>query len=186
MTIDPAIFFFFLLLFLFLLASRSFSVTEHFHFHVSRVSLSLALEQKRLRFHLPASVRLTAFFCPSLPTLFRSIQRRDTAYRKQEREREKERKKDRKKTDRNINNRKKVEGGEHSSLSFQSVGRNSAWPTPRRGSIFVPWKTGCFKIPTDVLPANEHRRVFVAILRRLVNFCRKNEKREGGGKNLVE
>lgn len=50
-----------------------------------------------------------------------------------------------------------------------------------RGSILrLPWKTGCFKIPADVLPANEHRRVFVAIhgRRLLAELLPKNELRK--------
>lgn len=49
-----------------------------------------------------------------------------------------------------------------------------------RGSILqFPSKTGCFKIPADVvLPANEYHRVFVAILRPLSNFYRRTNERK--------
>lgn len=49
-----------------------------------------------------------------------------------------------------------------------------------RGSILqFPSKTGCFKIPADVvLPANEYHRVFVAILRPLPNFYRRTNERK--------
>lgn len=88
MTIDPAIFFFYI-------SSRSFSVTQHFHFHVlySASHCHWHCGTKAVTVPSTGQCSVNGLFLPFLSTLFRSIQQRHAAYRKQGRKRERERKK---------------------------------------------------------------------------------------------
>ena len=162
----------------FLRAISKLSVTGTFpRSLVSRVSLSVAIEQKRTPFHLLTSVRLTAFFrSPFL--LFSSLSLFHPIHRDIRKIKRLENKKKKKKKWTRI-----AEGSRFSfSLSSKQHRGSSTLRSldqTRESILQFPSKTGCFKIPADVvLPANEYHRVFVTILRPLPNFYRRTNERK--------
>lgn len=118
MTIDPAILFFF---FFFYFFSRPAQFFRYRTFPLPRIPCLTVTGTGTKAVTVPSTGQcsVNGLFLSFLSTLFRSIQQRHAAYRKQERE--KKRKKERKRADRNINNKKGRRERKNSFPSFQSV-----------------------------------------------------------------
>lgn len=157
MTIDPAIFFFYI-------SSRSFSVTQHFHFHVlySASHCHWHCGTKAVTVPSTGQCSVNGLFLPFLSTLFRSIQQRHAAYRKQGRKREREKKegkkkermyKKRKRADRNINNKRRGGGGGEK-IRFEnskSLRRGSILELPRGKQDALKFPQTSFRLMSTVV-----------------------------------